>query len=190
MGIVGIWLLALSLAMDCFSVSLASGIILKRIDNATFFKMGFFFGLFQALMPVIGWFGASALSEHVRDYDHWIAFVLLVFLGVRMIRESFKNVEEVTFDPTKFSVIITGAIATSIDALAIGISFAFIDMPVASMVQAVVIIGIVSFAMSLIGSYSGAIVGKRLRFRMEWLGGIVLIALGAKILCEHLGLLA
>ena len=120
-----IWLLAASLAIDCFTVSVASGIILRRIEWRTFFTMAFFFGFFQALMPPIGWSGANHFSHLIEAYDHWIAFGLLAFLGIRMIREYFKDSEECSFDPTRLKVILTLAVATSIDALAVGISFAF-----------------------------------------------------------------
>lgn len=123
-----IWLLAISLAMDCFTVSITSGIIMRRICWRTFFIMAFFFGLFQAVMPLIGWFAASRFSHLIEDYDHWIAFGLLAFLGGRMIKESFSNEDKCCFDPTTLKVIVTLAIATSIDALAIGISFAFVGM--------------------------------------------------------------
>ena len=123
-----IWLLAISLAMDCFTVSITSGIIMRRICWRTFFIMAFFFGLFQAVMPLIGWFPASRFSHLIEDYDHWIAFGLLAFLGGRMIKESFSNEDKCCFDPTKLKVVVTLAIATSIDALAIGISFAFVGM--------------------------------------------------------------
>ena len=120
-----IWLLAVSLAIDCFTVSVTSGIILRRIQWRTFLKMAFFFGFFQALMPLIGWSGANHFSHLIEAYDHWIAFGLLAFLGIRMIREYFKDIEECSFDPTRLKVILTLAVATSIDALAVGISFAF-----------------------------------------------------------------
>ena len=123
MGTVAVLLLAVSLAIDCFTVSVTSGIILRRIRWGTFLTMAFFFGFFQALMPFLGWLGASHFSHLIEAYDHWIAFGLLAFLGIRMIRAHFKDSEECSFDPTRLKVIITLAIATSIDALAVGISF-------------------------------------------------------------------
>ena len=117
MSTLEIWLLAVSLAIDCFTVSVTSGIILRRIQWRTFLKMAFFFGFFQALMPLIGWFGASRFNHLIESYDHWIAFALLAFLGIRMIREHFKDSEECSFDPTSLKVILTMAVATSIDAL-------------------------------------------------------------------------
>ena len=115
MSILEIWLLAVSLAIDCFTVSITSGIILHRIRWGIFLKMAFLFGLFQAAMPFLGWLGASRFNHLIETYDHWIAFALLAFLGIRMIREHFKDEEERSFDPTRMKVILTLAVATSID---------------------------------------------------------------------------
>lgn len=182
-----IWLLAVSLAIDCFTVSVASGIILRRIQWRTFFTMAFFFGFFQALMPLIGWSSANHFSHPIEAYDHWIAFGLLAFLGIRMIREYFKDIEECSFDPTRLKVILTLAVATSIDALAVGISFAFTGYNnLVSLTEPLLAIGFASFAISLTGSLIGIFFGKRFNFRMEFLGGLVLIGIGTKILIEHL----
>lgn len=182
-----IWLLAVSLAIDCFTVSVTSGIILGRVHWQTFLKMAFFFGFFQALMPFIGWLGASHFRHQIEDYDHWIAFGLLSFLGIRMIRSYFKVEKKSHFDPTKLKVIILMAIATSIDALAVGISFAFTGFKhLASLTHPLLAIGIASFAISMAGSILGVYFGKRINLRMELCGGIVLIAIGTKILIEHL----
>lgn len=182
-----IWLLAVSLAIDCFTVSVASGIILRRIQWRTFFTMAFFFGFFQALMPLIGWNGANHFSHLIEAYDHWIAFGLLAFLGIRMIREYFKDSEECSFDPTRLKVILTLAVATSIDALAVGISFAFTGYNnLVSLTEPLLAIGFASFAISLTGSLIGIFFGKRFNFRMEFFGGLVLIGIGTKILIEHL----
>lgn len=188
MSTLEIWLLAVSLAMDCLTVSIASGIILRRIYWHTFGVMAFFFGLFQALMPIIGWFGASRFSHLIEDYDHWIAFGLLAFLGGRMICDGFsKNTDNHSFDPTRLKVILTLAVATSIDALAVGISFAFMDMnSFTSILYPVTIIGLVSFLLSLAGSLMGVVFGKRFNLRMELWGGLILIAIGIRILIEHL----
>lgn len=182
-----IWLLAVSLAIDCFTVSVASGIILRRIQWRTFFTMAFFFGFFQALMSLIGWSGANHFSHLIEAYDHWIAFGLLAFLGIRMIREYFKDSEECSFDPTRLKVILTLAVATSIDALAVGISFAFTGYNnLVSLTEPLLAIGFASFAISLTGSLIGIFFGKRFNFRMEFFGGLVLIGIGTKILIEHL----
>ena len=184
-----IWLLAISLAMDCFSVSITSGIILRRICWKTFITIGFFFGLFQALMPLIGWFATNHFYSLIEQYDHWIAFGLLFFLGIRMIKESFDDEEEHHFNPTRLLVVLTLAVATSIDALAVGISFACTGMTTWDSISfPIVTIGIVSFVFSLIGCLIGVYFGKRINLRAELWAGIILIGICVKILIEHLGL--
>ena len=129
MTTIEIWLLAVGLAMDCFAISIASGILLKRTLWRPMLMMAFFFGLFQALMPLIGWACASTFSHLIEDVDHWIAFAILAFLGGRMVRESFKEEDcRQDFDPTRLKVVLMLAVATSIDALAVGVSFAFLGM--------------------------------------------------------------
>ena len=189
MNYIEIWLLAISLAMDCFSVSITSGIILRRVMWKTFLTIAFFFGLFQGLMPVIGWFAASRFQHLIENYDHWIAFGVLFLLGARMIKESFKDEEEEHhFNPTRLPVILTMAVATSIDALAVGISFAFTGMTTwRSILDPVLIIGFVSFIFSIIGCLIGVYFGKRVNLRAELWAGIILIGIGVKILIEHLG---
>lgn len=187
MSALEIWLLAIGLAMDCFTISITSGIIMRRVCWRTFFVMAFFFGLFQAVMPLIGWFCASRFSHLIQDYDHWIAFGLLAFLGGRMIKESFSGEDKCCFDPTRLKVVLTLAVATSIDALAVGISFAFVGMnSLASILSPITIIGIASFIISLIGNLIGVFCGKRFNLRTELWGGVILIAIGVKILIEHL----
>ena len=187
MSILEIWLLAVSLAIDCFTVSITSGIILHRIRWGIFLKMAFLFGLFQAAMPFLGWLGASRFNHLIETYDHWIAFALLAFLGIRMIREHLKDEEERSFDPTRMKVILTLAVATSIDALAVGISFAFTGFrTLSSLLYPLTAIGIASFVISLAGSLIGVFFGKRFNLRVEIFGGLVLIGIGVKILFEHL----
>lgn len=187
MSILEIWLLAVSLAIDCFTVSITSGIILHRIRWGIFLKMAFLFGLFQAAMPFLGWLGASRFNHLIETYDHWIAFALLAFLGIRMIREHFKDEEERSFDPTRMKVILTLAVATSIDALAVGISFAFTGFrTLSSLLYPLTAIGIASFVISLAGSLIGVFFGKRFNLCVEIFGGLVLIGIGVKILFEHL----
>lgn len=185
-----IWLLAIGLAMDCLAVSIASGIILKRIQWRPMLVMAFFFGLFQAIMPLLGWLGASTFSHLIESVDHWIAFAILAFLGGRMIKESFKEEDCCQrFNPTSLKVVITMAIATSIDALAIGVSFAFLGIKsCSSILYPVGIIGFVSFLMSLIGLIFGIRFGCGIarKLRAELWGGIILILIGTKILIEHL----
>lgn len=185
-----IWLLAIGLAMDCFAVSIASGIIMKSIRLRPMLSMAFAFGFFQALMPLLGWIGASSFSHLIEDWDHWIAFAILVFLGGRMVCESFKDEEcRHEFDPTNLKVLLTLAVATSIDALAVGISFAFVGTySISTILPPIGIIGLVSFVLSLAGLMFGICFGHGLarKLRAELWGGIILIAIGTKILIEHL----
>lgn len=181
-----IWLLAFSLAMDCFSVSITSGIILRRVYWKTFLTIAFFFGLFQAMMPLIGWMATNHFYRLIEKFDHWIAFGLLFFLGIKMIKESFGDEESHHFDPTRLGVILMLAVATSIDALAVGISFACTGMTSWKEIDfPVLIIGIVSFAFSIIGCLIGVYFGKRINLRAELWAGIILIGIGIKILMEH-----
>ena len=190
MTTIEIWLLAVGLAMDCFAISIASGIMLKRTLRRPMLMMAFFFGLFQAGMPLIGWACASTFSHLIEDVDHWIAFGILAFLGVRMVRESFKEEEcRQDFDPTRLKVVLMLAVATSIDALAVGVSFAFLGMKsVAAILPPVGIIGFVSFALSLVGLMFGIRFGCGIarRLKAERWGGVILVLIGLKILIEHL----
>ena len=185
-----IWLLAIGLAMDCFAVSIASGIILKRTQWRPMLVMALAFGLFQALMPFIGWMFAKTFSHLIESVDHWIAFAILAFLGGRMILESFKDEDcRQTFNPASPKVVFTMAIATSIDALAIGISFALLGINnYTEILSPILIIGFVSFVMSLIGLYFGikSGCGCARKLKAELWGGIILVAIGLKILIEHL----
>ena len=188
MNLLELWLLGIALAMDCFSVSIASGAILRKLDWHTILTMAFFFGLFQALMPCIGWALTFHFQEYLEAFDHWIAFFLLLYLGGNMIKESFScNEEEQSFNPTKLKVIITLAFATSIDALAVGISFVCTGiLHLMQLLIPVLIIGICSFAFSMGGSVLGVFFGKKYDFKPELWGGIVLICIGLKVLFSHL----
>ncbi|MCD8182426.1 MAG: manganese efflux pump MntP family protein [Bacteroides sp.] len=187
---VEIWLLAVGLAMDCFAVSIASGIILKRTRLRPMLTMAFFFGLFQAVMPLVGWLCASSFSHLIESIDHWIAFAILAFLGGRMVRESFKDEDcKHEYNPTSLKVILVLAIATSIDALTIGVSFAFLGMrSFADILPPVGIIGFTSFVLSMAGLMFGIRFGCGIarKLRAELWGGIILIIIGTKILIEYL----
>ncbi|MBQ9884639.1 MAG: manganese efflux pump [Bacteroidaceae bacterium] len=189
MSALDLWLLAIGLAMDCFTVSIASGIILKRIEWKPILSMAFCFGLFQALMPLISWALFVRVGSLLQQIDHWVAFGLLLFLGGNMIREAFSKEEEHHFNPHRWVVILTLAVATSIDALAVGISFAFIGFnTLTSMVYPLVVIGLVSFVFSLVGSGLGIWfgIGIAKKLKPELLGGIILIIIGCKIVIQHL----
>lgn len=190
MGILEIWILAVAVAMDCFAISIASGIILKQFTWRPMLTMAFFFGLFQAIMPLIGWGCANLFSHMIESIDHWVAFIILAFLGGRMIKESYKEEEcKHEFDPTRLKIIIALAIATSIDAMAVGVSFAFMGInDYISILNSISIIGVVSFAFSLLGLVLGIYFGCKITklLNPERWGGIILILIGAKIVIEHL----
>ena len=190
MNTLEIWLLAIGLAMDCLAVSIASGILLKRLEWRTMLFMAFCFGLFQAGMPFIGWIGTNSFSYLIRHIDHWIAFGILLYLGGNMVRESFREEEErQEYNPRKLKVILTLAVATSIDALAIGISFACLGIhDVNTLLPSLAIIGWVSFSLSIAGLLFGILCQKgwARKLKAERLGGIILIGIGTKILLEHL----
>jgi putative Mn2+ efflux pump MntP len=185
-----IWLVALSLAMDCFAVSIAIGILLKRIDWRIMLRTALAFGIFQMSMTVIGWACASFFSDLVRNIDHWIAFGLLAVIGINMIIESFKTPDNRTYDPKKWKITLTLALATSIDAAGIGVSFACLGFHSIScgILSASAIIGLVSFIVPWIGFYIGVFGQKTVakKLHAELLGGIVLLGIGIKILIEHI----
>ena len=192
MSLFDIILLAVALAMDCLTVSIVSGVIVGgkwREEGGKIIRMAFLFGFFQALMPLLGWLGISYFRSYMEAYDHWIAFGLLAFIGVRMIKESFGPEEEQHFNPRRLRTQLLLAIATSIDALAIGISFACTGYNTfGQLTLPLIMIGVVSFLFSLIGYLLGARFGRSIahRFKPELLGGIILIGIGVKILIEHL----
>ena len=183
MGIISIFILAVALAMDAFGVSVTDGIILKKIKVKDAVKIGLFFGIFQFLMPCIGSFFAGFALKYIESVDHWIAFGLLLFLGVRMIIEALKEEKEIPQNPLGAKTLTVMAIATSIDALAAGVTIAAVDTPI--LIPAI-IIGVVAFCFSFAGLYIGNKFGDILGEKAEILGGIMLIGIGLKTLLEHL----
>ena len=197
MSILELWLLAVALAMDCFTVSIVFGVLLRKIEWRTILVVAFLFGLFQVMMPLAGWLATNSFSSLIEDYDHWIAFGLLAFLGGRMIKESFSDDEEEGeaeaeakhINPRKLKTQLVFAVATSIDALAVGISFTCLGFnTISSLSLPLLIIGFVSLAFSIVGSLLGIRFGKGVekRLKPELLGGIVLIIICVRVLCEHL----
>ena len=187
--ILDILLLSVALAMDCFTVSIVSGVILNKYWCRVILTMSFLFGLFQAAMPFLGWLGTNQFAEYIEAYDHWIAFALLAFLGTRMIKESFSPEEEQKFNPANLKTQLVMAVATSIDALAIGISFACTGYrTIRQLAFPLLAIGIASFLFGVLGQHLGIHFGNaiRKRIRPELLGGIILIFIGIKILITHL----
>jgi len=189
MNSLDIWLLAVALAMDCLTVSIVSGVIVRRIFLALVLRLAFLFGAFQALMPLAGWLATKHFSEALESIDHWIAFGLLTFIGGKMIKESFEAEHEHTFDPQRLSTQLLLAVATSIDALAVGISFACVGYnTLNSLLWPLIIIGVVSFTFSVTGYLLGVRFGRRIerRLKPELLGGVILLVIGIKILLSHL----
>ena len=192
MSLLDILLLAVALAMDCLTVSIVSGVIQFTVYNKPLtvnLRMAIFFGFFQAMMPLIGWLGVSHFQSYLEAYDHWIAFGLLAFIGGRMIWESVSPEEEQHFNPRRLQTQLLLAVATSIDALAVGISFACTGYTsISQLTLPLIIIGVVSFLFSLIGYQLGTRFGRSIAHRLkpELLGGVILIGIGVKILAEHL----
>ena len=183
------FLIALALAMDCFAVSVVCGVIVRKWETGLVFRLAFFFGLFQALMPLMGWALTSHFSHYLEAVDHWIAFGMLGFIGGKMIIDSFKDEEEAHLNPRGFKTQLALAVATSIDALAVGITYACTGYnSIRSISLPLGIIGLVSFLMSLLGFGLGVRFGEVVnkKMRPELLGGIILIGIGVKILIEHL----
>lgn len=183
MDYLAVYLIALGLAMDAFAVSIASGVVIKRRQLQNAFKFGIFFGSFQMIMPVLGWAAGVGLKDFIAGIDHWVAFGLLVFIGGKIIYESFRLERTEEARVFGFREMLLLAVATSIDALAIGLSFAFLDI---SIVAPVLIIGAVTFTLSFLGVFLGSTVGHFFERKLEVAGGLVLIGIGIKILLEHL----
>lgn len=184
MEILTILLIALSLSFDTFAVSISSGLILKQIDFYKASRIAIVLAIFQGLMPVIGWLIGIGIKDYAERFDHWIAFIILGLLGVKMIYESFKsNPEDRQFNPLDLKVMIGMAIATSIDALIVGFSFALLDFRI---LLSVGIIGFVTYIVAMLGMLFGKNIGSRLGQRMEFIGGLMLVLIGVKILIEHL----
>src|SRR5512133_533113 len=176
--------IALGLSFDTFAVSLSCGVVQSRIRFGEAMRIAFVLALFQGAMPVIGYFMGSTVSGYITSFDHWIAFGLLLFLGTRMIIAGLKREDDKPVrDYRKLSVLVTIAIGTSIDALAVGVSFAFLEV---NIWNAGLIIGAVTFLASMTAVRIGKSAGSRLGSRVEILGGIILAAIGVKILIEHL----
>ena len=184
MNIVTIVFVAFGLAMDAFAVSIASGVAIKNLRINHAFRIALFFGLFQAVMPVIGWLAGIGLKDFICGVDHWIAFGLLSMIGCKMIYESTKlETERKKINPLNISVLLMLSIATSIDALAVGVSFAFIQMAI---ITPIIVIGIVTFLLSYLGTFVGNKFGHFFERKIELAGGLILIGMGTKILIEHL----
>ena len=186
MPLINITVIAIGLAMDAFAVSIAAGVRLKKVRARQIFRLAWHFGFFQAMMPVIGWFAGLTVRSLIEHYDHWIAFALLAFVGIRMIWEAFQDEtsRDQRLDPTKGWTLVILSVATSIDALAVGLSLSMLKI---SIWGPALIIGLIAGMFTIIGLQLGQKVGSvgRLSRYAEIIGGIVLLIIGLKILYEH-----
>ena len=185
-----ILLIGVGLSMDAFAVSICKGLGMSKVRKINALLIGLFFGGFQALMPLLGWLLGTGFERYIRNIDHWIAFILLAIIGGKMIAEVIKGVDndegESNQDKLDLKELTIMAVATSIDALAVGITFAFLSYPLA---ESVTIIGVTTFVISIAGVYIGNIFGSRYKKGASLIGGIILILIGLKILLEHLNIL-
>ena len=185
MGWIELLLTAVGLSMDAFAVSVCKGLGMRKMRYDQAFVIGLYFGVFQAIMPLLGWLLGTSFSRYIQAFDHWIAFILLAIIGVSMIKESFGDKEEVDASMDVKSMFLL-AVATSIDALMVGVTFAFLNVAI---VPAVLFIGATTFVCSAVGVKIGSIFGMRYKSRAELCGGIILILIGLKIVLEGIGLL-
>lgn len=186
MSLLTLFITAVGLSMDAFAVAICKGLAMKKLSWKKALIIGLWFGGFQALMPTAGYLLGTRFESYVTAIDHWIAFVLLVLIGANMVKESFSKEEESSNDSVDFKTMFLLAIATSIDALAVGVTYAFLQVRI---VPAVSFIGIITFTLSIIGVKIGNVFGLKYKSKAELTGGIILIVMGIKILLEHLGLL-
>lgn len=187
MGLLELFLIAVGLSMDAFAVSVCKGLSSQKLKIKHYLIIGAWFGGFQALMPTVGYFLGSTFEKYITSYDHWVAFVLLGFIGGNMIREGLSKEEEKANDSFAAKTMVVLAVATSIDALAVGITFAL--LPDVNIVAAVAFIGAITFIISALGLKVGNIFGMKYKSKAEFAGGIILILIGTKILLEHLGVI-
>lgn len=187
-----LFLIGVGLSMDAFAVSICKGLGMEKVNKKHTFLIGLYFGGFQALMPFLGWAMGIRFQKYITAVDHWIAFFLLLIIGGKMVIEAVREKEEEDICgeedlPLDHKEMFMLAVATSIDALAVGITFAFLNV---SIVEAITIIGCTTFVLSIIGVIVGNFFGTRYRKKAEIVGGVILILIGLKILLEHLGLIA
>ena len=186
MGELEVLLISIGLAMDAFAVSICKGLSMKTMDWKKAIIIGIYFGMFQALMPVLGYFLGVGFENLVTKIDHWVAFILLVLIGASMLKEAFSENPEEHDDSIKFKTMAILGIATSIDALAVGITFAFLQV---NMMLATIIIGVITFIICVIGVKIGNKFGDKYERKAEVVGGAILIFMGIKILLEHLAII-
>ncbi len=187
MTILELFILAVGLSMDAFAVAVCKGLAIGKINMKHALIVGLWFGGFQALMPLVGYLLGSSFAEYIAAVDHWIAMILLALIGVNMVRESRDKDPEHADPSLGFKTMLVMAVATSIDALAVGVTFAFLEVRI---LPAVSFIGVVTFLLSALGVKIGSIFGTKYKSKAELTGGVILILIGLKILLEHLGVLS
>lgn len=187
MSLFEVFLIAVGLSMDAFAVSLCKGLSVKETKPKHYLLVGAWFGGFQALMPFLGYLLGSGFEKYITEIDHWIAFVLLALIGGNMIREALSKDEEKSNDSFSFKTMLLLAVATSIDALAVGITFGI--MPDVNIASAISLIGATTFVLSAIGLKIGNVFGLKYKSKAEIAGGVILILIGLKILLEHMGVI-
>jgi putative Mn2+ efflux pump MntP len=184
MSLLELFIIAVGLSMDAFAVSICKGLCMPKMNWKNAIIIGLYFGGFQSGMPFIGYLLGSQFKEAITSFDHWIAFILLAAIGFNMIKESFqKEAEECEDSPLSLKVMIPLAVATSIDALAVGVTFAFLQVQI---VPAVSFIGVTTFTLSVLGVKVGNVFGTRYKSKAEFAGGLILILMGIKILLQHI----
>lgn len=188
MGILEVFLIGVGLSMDAFAVSVCRGLKMQKLSISQTVLIAVFFGGFQALMPLVGWFLGTQFESYITAVDHWIAFVLLAIIGGKMIYDSFKGEDDDKNEKSVLNIkeLLVMAVATSIDALAVGITFAFLSVNIWSSIS---IIGVTTFVLSAIGVFIGHKFGAKYKSKAELAGGVILILIGLKILLEHLGVI-
>ena len=186
MSLFTLFVTAVGLSMDAFAVSVCKGLAMKKLSVKKAFVIGLWFGGFQALMPTLGYLLGTRFEKYVTAIDHWIAFVLLVLIGANMIKEALSQEEDSANDSVDIKTMFLLAVATSIDALAVGVTYAFLQVQI---VPAVTFIGVITFCLSVAGVKIGNVFGLKYKSKAEITGGVILIVMGTKILSEHLGLL-
>lgn len=183
MSLLELFLIAVGLSMDAFAVSICKGLSMQKMNTKNAMIVGLYFGGFQAVMPLIGYLLGSQFKNSITSIDHWIAFVLLAIIGLNMIRDALNKDSESCDASVSAKDMVVLAVATSIDALAIGVTFAFLSVDI---VPAVSFIGIITFVLSIVGVKAGTVFGCRYKSKAEFAGGLILVLMGTKILVEHL----
>lgn len=185
MGFLELFLIAVGLSMDAFAVAICKGLSVRKLKLSHMLITGAYFGVFQAVMPIVGYYLGQTFESYITSFDHWIAFVLLSLIGANMIRESFSKEEDEYNASFSFKTMLPLAVATSIDALAVGVTFGL--MQGVNIFSAVGLIGVTTFVLSFVGVKIGNVFGSKYKSKAELVGGIILILMGIKILLEHLG---